>query len=237
MTDFTYIGSELDVFAFASNWKAYYRGLIAEYIGRNVLEVGAGIGATAQTLCDGSQNRWVCLEPDPSLASQISGKIETGELPNCCTVRTGTTSAIESGKQFDTILYIDVLEHIETDREEMQNAYSLLGKGGHLIIVSPAHQGLYTPFDAKIGHFRRYTKATLSAVIPDGLKLCRLIYVDSFGALASAANRYILKSDTPTKKQIQFWDTKIIPFSRFFDAKLGYSVGKSVIGVWKKNSF
>jgi len=237
MTDFTYIGSELDVFAFASNWKDYYRGLIAEYIGHNVLEVGAGIGATAQTLCDGSQDRWVCLEPDPSLAAQISGKIETDDLPKCCTVQIGTTSDLAVAEKFDTILYIDVLEHIDSDEEELRNAFNFLSEDGHLIILSPAHQRLYTPFDAKIGHFRRYTKATLSSVIPEGLELCKLIYIDSFGALASAANRYILKSDTPTKKQIQFWDTKIIPFSRFFDAKLDYSVGKSVIGVWKKNSF
>ncbi len=234
MTDFTYIGSELDVFAFASNWKAYYKGLIAEYIGRNVLEVGAGIGATAQTLCDGTQDRWVCLEPDPSLATQISEKIETGSLPTCCTVQIGTTSDLTVAEKFDTILYIDVLEHIESDVEELRNAFNLLSENGHLIILSPAHQRLYTPFDAKIGHFRRYSKATLSAVIPKGLELRKLIYVDSFGALASAANRYILKSDTPTRKQIQFWDTKIIPFSRFFDEKFGYVVGKSVIGVWKK---
>ena len=235
MTDSTYIGSELDVFAFASNWKAYYKGLITEYIGNDVLEVGAGIGATAQTLCDGRQDRWVCLEPDPALAAQISAKIETRDLPKCCTVQTGTTSGLVSSEKFDTILYIDVLEHIETDQEEIRNAFNLLSKDGHLVILSPAHQGLYTPFDAKIGHFRRYTKATLSAVIPEGLELRRLIYVDSFGALASAANRYILKSDTPTRKQIQFWDTKIVPFSRFFDAKFGYVVGKSVIGVWKRS--
>ena len=234
MTDFTYIGSELDVFAFASNWKAYYKGLIAEYIGTNVLEVGAGIGATAQTLCEGGQERWLCLEPDSLLAAQISGKIESGELPKCCTARIGVTSNIADTEKFDTILYIDVLEHIEADREEIGNALNLLGNGGHLIILSPAHQELFTPFDEKIGHFRRYTKATLSAVIPERLRLIKLIYVDSFGALASAANRYILKSDTPTKKQIEFWDTKIIPFSRFFDAKFGYAVGKSVIGVWKK---
>lgn len=234
MTDFTYIGSELDVFAFASNWKSYYKSLISKYIGADVLEVGAGIGATAQTLCDGRQNRWICLEPDPALSAQIALKVEAGELPECCSVETGMTSTFSGPADFDTILYIDVLEHIEADREEIQEALKLLRTGGHLIILSPAHQRLFTPFDAKIGHFRRYSKATLSAVMPKGMELLKLIYADSFGALASAANRYILKSDTPTKKQIQFWDTKIIPFSRFFDAKFGYAVGKSVIGVWKK---
>ncbi|MBC7899534.1 MAG: class I SAM-dependent methyltransferase [Saprospiraceae bacterium] len=234
MTDFTYIGSELDVFAFASNWKSYYKGLIAEYIGRNVLEVGAGIGATTQTLCDGSQERWICLEPDPKLADQIKTKIDSGELPKCCTARNGTVAEMSGSDKFDSILYIDVLEHIEADREELESAARLLKNEGHLIVLSPAHQGLYTPFDAKIGHFRRYTKATLSSAVPANLKLVKLIYVDSFGALASAANRYILKSDAPTKKQILFWDTKIIPFSRFFDSKLGYALGKSVIGVWKK---
>lgn len=234
MTDFSYIGSELDVFAFASNWKSYYRSLIAEYIGRDVLEVGAGIGATTQTLCDGGQERWVCLEPDPGLAEVINGKIEAGELPKCCTTAIGTVTDISGSDKFDTILYIDVLEHIEADRAEVENAIKLLKNGGHLIVLSPAHQGLYTPFDARIGHFRRYTKTTLSAVIPENLKSIKLIYVDSFGALASAANRYILKSDAPTKKQILFWDTKIIPFSRFFDSKLGYRLGKSVIGIWEK---
>jgi len=234
MNDFSYIGSELDVFAFASNWKAYYRSLIVEYIGREVLEVGAGIGATTQTLCDGSQERWICIEPDPALLKQINGKIESGELPKCCTARLGTVANILESGAFDSILYIDVLEHIEADREELENAAKLLKKDGFLVILSPAHQGLYTPFDAKIGHFRRYTKRTLSAVIPEDLQLSKLVYVDSFGALASGANRYILKSDAPTKKQILFWDTKIIPFSRFFDSKLGYRLGKSVIGVWKK---
>ena len=51
MADYTYIGSELELFSEASNWKAYYARLIRPYLGEEVLEVGAGIGATTASLC------------------------------------------------------------------------------------------------------------------------------------------------------------------------------------------
>ena len=68
LTEYTYIGSELELFSHASNWKAYHARLIRPYLGDEVLEVGAGIGATTASLYSGNQKRWVCLEPDLALA-------------------------------------------------------------------------------------------------------------------------------------------------------------------------
>ncbi len=235
MTDYTYIGSELDVFALATNWKAYYRKHIESYIGGEVLEVGAGIGATTLTLNRGGHTRWLCLEPDPALASQTSRLVESGELPAGCEVRVGTVGELEAHEEtFDTVLYIDVLEHIEADREEVAAAAMRLSVGGHLVVLAPAHPGLYTPFDAMIGHHRRYTKESLAAVVPATLKRCELFYLDSVGAIASASNRYILKSGTPTRQQILFWDRVMIPLSKLFDPLFRYRVGKSVVGVWQR---
>ena len=58
-------------------------------------------------------------------------------------------------KKYDTILYIDVLEHIEDDYAEIKHAMGLLTSGGRIIIVSPAHNWLYNPCDKAVGHFRR----------------------------------------------------------------------------------
>jgi protein-L-isoaspartate O-methyltransferase len=61
----TYVGTELELFCDANNWKAYFRDLLAPYPGGDVLEVGAGVGATTRVLCDGLQTSWLALEPDP----------------------------------------------------------------------------------------------------------------------------------------------------------------------------
>jgi SAM-dependent methyltransferase len=233
MTALSYVGSELELFAKATNWKAYYARYLKRYLVGDVLEVGAGIGATTEALCDGSQDRWVCLEPDIEMGSRLKKRIGEGQLPGCCEAITGVITRLDPGETFDAIIYIDVLEHIEADREELEAAASRLKRSGSLIILSPAHGWLYTPFDKAIGHFRRYDKKKLSGIIPEGLECERLIYLDSVGMLASLGNQLVLKSSMPGDRQIAFWDKTMIPLSMLIDPMLGYRVGKSVLGVWR----
>jgi SAM-dependent methyltransferase len=229
MCEFAYAGSELEIFEKAIHWKRYFIGHMAKFIRGNVLEAGAGIGANIKFFADLPFRHWTCMEPDramePALASALPDQSRYG-------VVIGTLQDLP-GKRFDTILYIDVLEHIENDRAELESAAAHLNPGGHVIVLAPAHQWLYTPFDKAIGHFRRYTKATLAAAAPPSLKRQKLIYLDSAGMAASAANRLVLKQSMPTHAQIQTWDRMIVPVSRILDPLLGYSIGKSVLGVWR----
>ena len=227
-----YIGTELGLFKHATNWKRYYGGMIAGHLGREVLEVGAGIGANTALFCNASHARWVCLEPDAKLAGEIQPQIAAGTLPRCCEVVTGTLGDLPADVRFDALMYIDVLEHISDDAAEVKNALRFLRPGGRLIVLSPAHQFLFSPFDASIGHYRRYSRRTLGAVVP--AKVLVLRYVDSVGMLLSLANRVLLQQRMPTLKQIQFWDKKIIPLSRILDPLMGHRVGKSILGVWEK---
>jgi SAM-dependent methyltransferase len=234
MSDLSYKGSELELFEKAENWKAYYQNLIRDYLGHEVLEVGGGIGATTRALCGDKQRRWLCLEPDPAMGDRIEALITNHELPSACEIRVGRVSDLQPEETFDTIIYIDVLEHIENDREELNSSVAHLKPGGFLVVLSPAHQWLYTPFDEAIGHHRRYNKNTLLAVIPEGLERVELKYLDSVGALASAGNRLILKSHMPSAQQLAVWDRMLIPLSKLVDPLLGYRAGKSVLGVWRK---
>jgi SAM-dependent methyltransferase len=234
MTDYTYAGAELDLFAAALTWKSYLRRRVEPYLGRAVLEVGAGLGATTRVLCRGDQDRWVCLEPDADLAGRLAEELRAGRLPACCQLRVGTLAGRAPQPEFDTLLYIDVLEHIEDDAAELAGAAGWLRPEGHLVVLSPAHQWLYTPFDAAIGHFRRYTKRTLAALTPPGLDLVRLNYLDSVGMLASLGNRLVLHRAMPDPKQIAVWDRVMVPVSRVLDPLLAYSLGKSVLGVWRR---
>lgn len=229
-----YIGNELELFKNAHNWKNYYAGFIKKYLVKDVMEVGAGIGETTHSLCDGTQQSWLCVEPDAELTKEIALKKESGYLPSFIEIVTDTLEGVAAHRKFDAIIYIDVIEHIEKDSSELEKASSFLKPGGHLIVLVPAHNYLFSEFDKSIGHYRRYNKKMLAEAAPKELKQIDLRYLDSVGLFASLANKWFLKQEYPELKQIKFWDNYIIPVSKITDALSFYGIGKTVIGVWKK---
>lgn len=235
MTDGVYVGSELELFEAAVTWKSYLRQQIAPHLGPRVLEVGAGIGSTTRALSTGIHTRWTCLEPDPTMAARIAESVAAGTLPDFCEAATGTLSVhAEAAEPVDAILYIDVLEHIEKDADEVRIASRLLRPGGRLVVLAPAHQWLYSPFDEAIGHFRRYSRASLAALTCEGLRLTTLRSLDAVGLLASAGNRFLLRDAHPTPAQIRLWDRVLVRASRAVDPVFGYRLGKSVLAVWER---
>ena len=235
MSKFTYTGSELDLFAHAINWKSYWAYLLQDYLKGEVLEVGAGNGNNTRHLYSQKYPRWVSLEPDYELAESLRISIQENHNLKNCEVINGTLTSLDSAFKFDTILYIDVLEHIEDDNGELKKASRHLNPGGNLIIISPALPILYSDFDAAIGHFRRYTKKSFENLLPSELKVERLIYLDAVGLLVSLGNRFLLKQNMPSLKQIKIWDRLIIPCSKHVDRWTGYRIGKSMLAVLSLN--
>jgi len=231
---YSYVGNELELFAEAVHWKRYFRSAIADRLVGDVLEVGAGIGETARHLLDGRQRSWLCLEPDERLGTRLRAWAEAGDVAPLPTVQIGTTADLDPSSRFDTILYIDVLEHIEDDRAEMARAAQLLAPRGALIVLSPAFQQLFSDFDRSVGHFRRYTRASLAEVMPPSVRQVRLRYLDSVGFLASLSNRALLRQALPTRRQIALWDRVMIPASRVLDPLLARSFGRSVLAVYER---
>ncbi len=234
MCEINYIGKELDIFSHAVTWKKYFKCFISPYLGNNILEVGAGIGSVTEVLHTANCQKWTCLEPDAHLLRILNKKIENGILPGNCQTILGIISDIDRDELFDSVLYIDVLEHIKNDRDEATHAAGRLITGGKLIVLSPAHQFLYTSFDRAIRHYRRYTKTSLQAITPSGCSLERILYLDSMGLFLSLGNRLIMKQSIPTDRQIKFWSTYIVPISKIFDPLLGYRIGKSILAIWEK---
>jgi hypothetical protein len=137
-------------------------------------------------------------------------------------------------EKFDAILYIDVLEHIKEDAAELRHAAQLLKTNGVIVVLAPAFPWLYTPFDAAIGHFRRYTRNSLRGVAPLGLREEKCIYLDAFGVLASAGNLLFLQAANASAGQMRFWDNCLVPISRFMDRAIAFSLGRSVLAIWRK---
>ncbi len=132
-----------------------------QFIHGDILEVGCGIGNFT-----------------PSLAS--FGSVWAMDIDNICieetNKRVGTRTRVGFGdiekgtyffskKQFDTIVCLNVLEHIEDDNQALSNIFRLLAPEGHLILLVPIHEGLYGSIDRAIRHFRRYDKQTLTKLL------------------------------------------------------------------------
>lgn len=228
-----YPGNELALFEGARRWKKYFSQQIKPYIQGKVLEVGAGIGGTTIHLDNARIRTWVLLEPDPEMVKKLEEKKSAGKLPSHTQIQQGTIDSL-SISDFDVILYIDVLEHIENDREEIVKATSLLRTGGKLIVLSPAFNQLYSPFDKAIGHYRRYDKKSLTALAPQGLSLVSVKYLDLLGMMLSWGNRWITRKPYPSKGQIQFWDRVLVPVSKILDRLTGFSRGRSILAVWER---
>jgi SAM-dependent methyltransferase len=234
MTDFKYVGSELELFAAVHNWKSYWSRRILPFVAGDILEVGAGIGSNTPFLDPGGNGRWICLEPDSRLIAQLTENLAQTRGRRGREAVCGTLQSLDASQKFDTIIYIDVLEHIENDREELDTAASRLRAGGRIVVLSPAHNWLFTPVDPAIGHFRRYNRPMLRSISPASLRLEQLIYLDSMGLVLSIANLLLLRQSMPTKAQLRFWDRWVVPISRVVDRCFFSSVGKSIVGIWRQ---
>ncbi len=227
---YSYVGTELELFIKAVNWKRYWSGKLRPFVHGSVLDVGAGLGATFDYLCDASAS-WTCLEPDAALCAQLAARLAAHPRPP--RVICGTLEQVPSELRFDTALYIDVLEHIEHDAEQVEAVARKLNPGGSLVVLSPALPFLYSPFDESLGHFRRYTRRSLAAVASPSLVLRDWFFLDGLGVLASLFAR-VAKRRQPTPAQIEIWDKTLLPVSRVSDALTSRLFGRSIVMVWTK---
>jgi len=230
-------GGELELFAEARHWKAYLADVLAPHLRGHVLEVGAGIGSTLRALARArGVEAWTALEPDPKLRARLEGVAREVEASRRIPVRAlaGTLADLPGAERFDTIVYVDVLEHIADDHAELGRAFERLRPGGRVIVLAPAHAALFSEFDRQVGHHRRYDRSSLSALAPPGTRLLVLRYLDSVGLLASLGNRLLLRAPLPSRGQIRLWDGILVPASRMLDSLSLGRLGKSIVAVWER---
>jgi hypothetical protein len=220
-----YQGTELELFANVVNWKKYWSALIPVNRSSSALEVGSGIGSNVNFLVSKSNNLSL-LEPDYNFYNEFLVLIS--ESNHKISVMNGTISQINPGQTFNMIYYIDVLEHIENDSDELIRIARHLTPDGLLFVLVPAHTLLFSAFDKSVGHFRRYNKKSFRNIVPKELIITEMRYLDSLGAVGSFINKILGKGNVTLQKVI-FWDRYIVPMSKVMDPLLGYRLGKSLV--------
>tara|TARA_Y100000022_G_scaffold171055_1_gene157350 strand:- start:2742 stop:3422 length:681 start_codon:yes stop_codon:yes gene_type:complete len=224
-----YPGKELEIFDKAILWRKYIYFLVKKYIKNDLLEVGAGIGSFTKNYKNNLKNITL-TELDKQNIKRLKKRFKGSKIK----IKAKLTSKL-NGK-FNSILYMNVLEHIKNDKKEINISLNKLNKKGYLIILVPAHNELYTKFDKEIGHFRRYKVNFFKKLKFKNAKIVKLQYLDCLGYFLYYLNKMFYKNEIyPSKTKIFIWDKFFTPLTFFFDRFLNYRFGKNVLCIIEKN--
>ena len=180
-----YPGKELEIFDKAHFWRNYTYLLVKKFIGKKILEVGAGIGSFTEIYI--KEKSYITLsEVDNFNYQTLKKKFNLQK-----NVKVENKLIQQFNETFDTVLYISVLEHIENDKKEITDAIEKFENKGHLIICVPAHNYMYSNFDKEIGHFRRYDMNFFDTLNLKNANIKTSFFIDSFGHLLYFLNKLL----------------------------------------------
>lgn len=191
---------------------------------KRILEIGAGTGTMTVLFAESADV--VAFEPSEDARSALVAN--TREL-----TRVSVVSSMESATNlgpYDEVVLINVLEHVEHDTALLRQARQLLVKGGRVTVLSPAHNMLFSDFDASIGHVRRYTRSSLEKTFKaSGYTVVESRYSNAIGAvLWFLVNRVVGKSEA-SSKQTKLYDDMVVPVSELVNRLRFRPFGQSVI--------
>jgi SAM-dependent methyltransferase len=183
---------------------------IAPCLSGDILEVGCGTG-TFTALMALAGHRVTAVDINPSYVEKAKTRLAAQDR---VTVLAGDATQMSWSSRFDTVVLLDVLEHIEDDVGFLRRLAACLAPGGRLVVKVPAGEWLYSPLDSAIGHFRRYSKKSLRRAFEDaGLARGDERHFNAAGVPGWWLNGRVLKRITPPQEQIRVFEA-IVPLLR-----------------------
>lgn len=214
----------------ADSYNQWIFSQIQPHLGKEVLEVGCGNGNFTVLL---AQN---CLKVVALDLNEEYVKMTQTRLDGKAGVEILQADATEMRwqKSFDSIVMLDVLEHIKDDVTMLRQLGDCLKTGGKLIIKVPALNCLYSPMDEAIGHYRRYQKKTLKKALQKAyFSNPSIWYFNAAGIPGWWLNGKVLKKTTPSSEQVGLFN-KVVPFLRIIEALVKPPIGLSLFAVATK---
>jgi cyclopropane fatty-acyl-phospholipid synthase-like methyltransferase len=225
-----YAADDLETMSEARNYQAHVFDLVCPHVGSQVLEVGCGIGTMTNQLLDHAA-RVVCIEPNLNCAARARETLAGNDRVTIRVCHLEECNRAELQEQrFDTVVCVNVLEHIEDDVHALALFRDVVsGTGGRVLIFVPAIQRIYGPHDAALGHHRRYSRRTLRAAFnAAGLDVVSIRYTNPVGLLGWIYNRYLTGNTEHTSRQVRLFDRFIapwaLPLERVFVPPIGLSL-------------
>ena len=205
---------------------------IAPFIGQRVLEVGCGLGNLMLHLLD--RELLVGIDSDVKSIEHLSTVYETEESVHVYPLDVCDPEVLRlEALGFDTVMSLNVLEHVENDVVALEHMRKLLVPGGRLVLIVPAHRWLYGTMDQAIGHLRRYDRALMNDTLAQaGFSPVVLKYLNAVGTLGWFVNGRVLRQSVPPSGQLRLFNV-IVPFLRAVERRVPPSFGLSLLAVAK----
>lgn len=237
---FAYTGRELEAMSEASNYHRWILGIFAPYLGRHLVEVGAGLGSFSELILGHHACETLSLvEPSDEMYQELAIRAE--RLPASPRVETfhasfaETATLITANHPVDSVIYVNVLEHIADDEAELAAIHHALCDHGRVFLFVPALQWLYGAFDERVGHMRRYSKQELETKLRRvGFRTIVSSYFDLLGVAPWWIKYRLLGSANMEPGAVRFYDRYVVPAARRVESVIHPPLGKNVIVVAEK---
>jgi SAM-dependent methyltransferase len=234
-----YVGRDLEAMSFAAN---YHRGILdifKPYLGKRVVEVGAGTGSFSEFIIEHHVESLSLVEPSEYMYEILKARLE--ELKSATPIQTFNSiftevaDRIKATQQPDSIIYVNVLEHIADDTAELDTMFQTLERGGRIFVFVPALPWLSGSFDHQIGHFRRYKKSELESKCRKvGFRVIKSGYFDFIGVIPWWVKYRLLKSTMLESSSVKLYDKWVVPVIRVVEPLIRPPIGKNAFLVAEK---
>jgi SAM-dependent methyltransferase len=213
-------------------YRRYQYELISPHCGRSMLEVGAGLGEFAAlfTERDRPLDRLVVSDVDPDAVAVMKSRFAARAEVETCQFDLGAGARLD--RPVESAVAINVLEHFEDDAGVLALLARSVVPGGTIVLWVPGYQRLYGDFDRQVGHFRRYTPATLrNAAERAGLTVSLCRPVNLLGGLAWWAAVRMGRAGSPQSAAVGVYDRVLVPATKVLDRVLPIPFGQSILAV------
>lgn len=234
----SYVGRDLESMLFANNYHNWILAEFRPFLGNHLIEVGAGTGLFSEILLRENPQTISLVEPS-EMFSYLQKNILQFKTNTSVTfyqsIFTQVADTIVKEQEIDSIIYVNVLEHIEDDLTELEKVYQTLKKRGKCFIFVPALMALYGGFDQAIGHYRRYKKTELEDKCKAvGFDIIKSKYIDLAGIVPWYARYKLLKSNSLDAKSVKLYDKIAVPVIRKFESIFRVPIGKNLLIIAEK---
>lgn len=235
MNDHDYIIRDLEIMSNASQYRNWIYSTVSNSIGQRIIEVGAGIGNFTELFLD--RELVIAVDSyDPCIKYlEKRFKHHTNIVPMEMDISDSKFLELSRHKP-DTIICLNVLEHVMDDVQTMSNMFKILVPGGRIVLLVPAFQFLYGSIDQLVGHYRRYGKSDLlKKVSGAGFTVNRIFYMNSLAVAGWFLTNRILRQREESLKQVLFYDKFVVPLLRRAEGIVKPPFGLSLVVVGEKS--
>lgn len=213
----------------ARNYRRYEHDLIAPHVGATMLEIGSGLGDfSAQFLP--RLARLVVSDNDPYCIEQLTKRY--ADDPVVQVLELALPADIPIAEPVETVVAMNVLEHIVDDVEALRCLARVTVPGGRIVIWVPGYPALYGDFDRKVGHVRRYTPKTLRASVEAaGLSVQSLRPINLLGGIAWWFAVRRAGVSYPNPRIVRLYDRIVVPTTRLIERIVRPPFGQTVLCV------